>query len=124
MTALKQVGPFVAYAAYIFFSGSSHDSGPPAGLSDKAAHFIAFGLMVPVAVYAVTYFAERLSYPVRVAVAVGAASGVGALLELVQFFLPWRTAEFLDWFADTCGALLVGAALLALRAAVPRVRRE
>jgi VanZ family protein len=118
LKAVKYVGPLVAYYAYILVAGSVRDGGPPSGMSDKVAHCIAFGLMVPIALLAVTYLSPRRAFAVQVAMAVAMASGLGALLEMWQYFLPWRTAELLDWVADTVGAMGVGAVALAFRASV------
>lgn len=109
MRAVKNLGPLTAYAVYVFVGGSQKGSAPPGGVSDKVAHFIAFGLMVPLAVLAVRYLLPRLSSVARMAVAIGVCSALGALLELWQLLLPWRSAELLDWGADTAGALVVGA---------------
>ena len=114
---VKYVGPLVAYATYIWIAGSLRDVGPPSGMTDKAAHCIAFGLMVPLALLAVRYLTPRRTFAVQVALAVAVASGLGALLEVWQLLLPWRSAEFLDWAADTVGALGVGGVALAFRAA-------
>jgi VanZ family protein len=114
--AVKYVGPLVAYGTYILVMGSVRDGGPPSGMTDKAAHFIAFGLMVPVALLAVTYLSPRRAFAAQVVAAVAVASGLGALLEVWQYLLPWRSAEFLDWVADTFGALGVGGVTLAWRA--------
>jgi VanZ family protein len=32
--------------------------------------------------------------------------GYGVLIELVQYFLPWRTADFFDVVANTVGLLM------------------
>ena len=116
--AVKYVGPLVAYATYILVAGSVRDGGPPSGMTDKAAHCIAFGLMVPLALWAVRYLSPRRAFSTQVAAAVAVASGLGALLEVWQLLLPWRSAELLDWVADTVGALGAGALHLAFRAAV------
>lgn len=109
MRAVKHLGPLTAYATYVFIAGSVKSSAPPGGLSDKAAHFIGFGLMVPLAALAVSYLAPRLSSLARIGVAVVVVSALGALLEFWQMLLPWRSAELLDWVADTGGAVLMGA---------------
>jgi VanZ family protein len=124
MKLARYVGPLVAYAVYIFFAGSIKDSAPPGGMSDKTAHAIAFGLMVPLAVHAAAYVAPRLGFAARVFAAVAVASALGGLLEIWQLLLPWRTSEVLDWVADTLGAVAVGLAFFAFDAAAPRQRRE
>lgn len=86
--------------------------GPPGAqrLNDKLLHFIGFGFAAWLWGRACRYLDPAA--PARtVALRGGLASSVlGALLELWQGFLPYRSAELLDWVADALGALL--AALL------------
>jgi VanZ family protein len=42
-----------------------------------------------------------------------ASTALGALLELWQAFLPYRSAELLDWVADALGAALAALLLVA-----------
>jgi VanZ family protein len=121
MSTVKHLGPLTAYTVYVFIAGSVRGSAPPGGISDKAAHFIGFGLMVPLALLAAGYFVPGRSPLTRTALAVAVASGVGALLELWQMCLPWRSAELLDWVADTAGAVAVGAVTLVYFRARERV---
>ena len=114
LAALTHLGPGLAYAAFIFMSGTSQDSAPPGQFSDKTMHFVAFGIMVPLAVLAFGYLVPRLSLARRVAIGILVSSALGALLELVQSFLPYRSCEMLDWIADTAGALMMGIGVIAL----------
>src|SRR5437588_125271 len=113
MKALKHIGPLVAYTVYIFIAGSLRGTSPPGDMSDKTAHFIAFGFMVLPALLATGHLAPRIAFPSRIAVASLTASAFGALLEVWQLFLPWRSSEWLDWVADTTGAATVALAVLA-----------
>ena len=123
MKAFKHVGPLMAYAVYIFVAGSWKGSAPPGGVSDKTAHFIAFGLMVLPALLALSYLAPRLAFASRLISAVVLASALGALLEVWQLLFPWRSSEFLDWVADTSGAVAIGMVVAVVRAATPKERR-
>lgn len=86
--------------------------GPPGAqrLNDKVLHFIGFGLIAWLWCRACRYLAPAA--PIWTAALRGglASAALGALLELWQAFLPYRSAELLDWVADALGALL--AALL------------
>jgi VanZ family protein len=42
-----------------------------------------------------------------------ASTALGALLELWQAFLPYRSAELLDWVADALGAALAAVLMAA-----------
>jgi VanZ family protein len=101
---LWYVTPAAVYLPYIFFEGTKNDPETPLGVSDKTAHFVAFGLMVPLFTRALRYFWPATPRWRLILAAAGLASLAGALLELWQSFLPFRTAEFLDWAADTVGA--------------------
>ncbi|MEN9663231.1 MAG: hypothetical protein RL324_2180 [Verrucomicrobiota bacterium] len=92
----------VALAAIIFVSSSRSplvDVGGIPGL-DKVVHFAVYGLL--------GVLLCRLGRGVRVtAVAILLASAYGASDEWHQSFVPSRSAEVADWFADTLGATVV-----------------
>ena len=104
------VAPAAAYLPYIFFEGTRDEPTTPLDVSDKTAHFVAFGLMVPLFTRALRYFWPAAPRGRLILAAAALASLAGALLEFWQSFLPFRTAEWLDWVADTVGA--VAAAVL------------
>lgn len=110
---LWYVAPVALYLPYIFFEGTKDDPTTPLDVSDKTAHFVAFGLMVPLFTRALHYFLPKAPRGRIVLASAGLASLAGALLEFWQAFLPYRTAELLDWVADTVGAL-VAACVVAL----------
>lgn len=83
--------------------------GPPGAqrLNDKLLHFIGFGGAAWLWCRAFRYLSPATAAR-TVAVRGGLAStALGALLELWQALLPYRSAELLDWVADALGALLV-----------------
>lgn len=92
----------VALAALIFVSSSRSqivDVGGVSGL-DKVVHFAVYGLL--------GVLVCRLGRGVRAtAVAILLASAYGASDEWHQSFVPSRSAEVADWFADTVGAAVV-----------------
>ena len=100
-----QVAPAVLYTAAIFYGGLIRMRElPQVGVvpTDKLLHAAVFGGL-----------ALLLARAVRFSVAhapllVGAfgASALGALLEICQAFVPYRSADLWDWVADTVGAAL------------------
>jgi VanZ family protein len=108
--AVSLLGPAVVYLVWIFVMGSVHFAPRPDEVNDKTAHFLVFGgLVVPVA----RATRQFCSLPPSLRLWLGAllASAFGALLEIWQAFLPHRSAEWLDWVADTAGAVVVALVL-------------
>lgn len=111
---------YAAAAAYLVcvFVGGSLKPGPQGGtISDKLVHFVAFGVMT-----FVTYPASSqlgAARGTKTSVQLGwlwtYTVGAGALLEVWQYFLPYRSTEFGDLVADTAGASLAVVMLLVLR---------
>lgn len=101
--------PAVLYVLAVFYAGTLGRPPLPdvGGLpQDKIVHFFAFGLMQVVIYRSVRFELAEIGLDRQLVVALVSTSGVGALLELVQATLPHRSAELLDWLADTAGALL------------------
>jgi hypothetical protein len=110
---MLHVAPALGCVATIFWLGSIHTAiNIPQGLfsKDKANHFVAFGVLTLLCVRAFRFEYANLGNKRTVAMSVAASSIVGALLEVWQVFLPYRTAELMDWVADTLGAVLAGLA--------------
>ena len=103
---MSRWAPVVVYMAAIFVVSGRSDPAMPAGFSDKSLHALAyFGL----AVLAFRAIAGRL--PARVtwgaAAAVLAISiGYGITDELHQLYVPGRSADVADLYADAIGASL------------------
>jgi VanZ family protein len=79
---------------------------PQFDLSDKLGHLLAFGFVQITHARAAEFLwdperSRRLVWGAAVS-----ATLVGALLEVWQAFLPYRSAEFLDLVADALGAVL------------------
>jgi VanZ family protein len=68
---------------------------------DKIAHFIAYAVLAALSLRA-TLTLRRIGTLLAVVVAV---SLLGAVDEWHQSFIPGRSMSFLDWCADTLGAL-------------------
>ena len=98
MTRLLAWIPAVAWAAVIF-ALSSRPRLPGPGLPgfDKAAHFAAYALLA----WLLAFATERSRLPVAVAVVL--ALLYGAADEVHQAFVPGRSPDVLDWFADAAG---------------------
>jgi VanZ family protein len=97
---------------------------PPAAPSvvgwDKLQHAVAFGGLVLVTLPALAWAAPESQLRPRLLVATAISTLFGAVLELVQAFSPPRTADVLDWIADTVGALAVAGAVYAVAALAGR----
>lgn len=103
--------PALLYTAVLLYAGVI-DVGPlpniPHVATDKLLHAVAFAGLAMLVELALL----RLPARKRHALSSGISAGVGALLELVQSALPYRSAELLDLLADIVGAVL-GTALMA-----------
>jgi VanZ family protein len=110
---LGYVLPALLYIVFLFWIGSIHTSltiPQDFFARDKVDHFAAFGLLVLLALRALRFEMDTATWGRLVVAAVGISSLLGALLELWQWLLPYRFAEFGDWLADTLGAVLAGLA--------------
>lgn len=111
------VMPAVLYVGAVFYGGSMATAAMPEMTlisADKFLHAIAFGGMQLVLLRAIRFELPALALEKQNVISLVLASGVGALLEFYQMALPHRSAELLDWIADTLGALLVAAVVHAL----------
>ncbi|MCF8241504.1 MAG: VanZ family protein [Melioribacteraceae bacterium] len=105
---------FVFYTLAVYWlillaltSFPSHSLPDITTLSDKVKHFIAYmglGFLLGLALHLQTKYkklgAGFLLYAVLI------ASVYGLLDEVHQMFIPYRSAEFLDWLADFGGSIL------------------
>ncbi|MEO7035396.1 MAG: VanZ family protein [Polyangiaceae bacterium] len=116
--------PAVAYVAALFYGGLIRMGElPELGFvpTDKLLHAAAFGGLALLLARAVHFSSARGS--LRKCLWLGAlgSSVLGALLEVCQHFVPYRSSDPLDWLADTVGAVLAVCAALALLRLVQRV---
>ncbi|HEY4103375.1 MAG TPA: VanZ family protein, partial [Polyangiaceae bacterium] len=108
--------PAAGYVAAIFYTGLIRLGHlPEVGFmpTDKFFHTVTFAGLVLFLVRALRFLAPRLKRAKSLCVAAVLSSVFGALLEVCQAFVPYRSADFWDWLADTVGAALA-AGLLAL----------
>jgi VanZ family protein len=109
------VVPAGLYVLAVFTAGSlgaAHLPGPELVTSDKLLHALAFAGMQLVLLRALRFQFPAWSFGRQNGLTFALASGLGALLELHQLALPHRSAEFLDWVADSMGAGLCAGILL------------
>jgi VanZ family protein len=91
--------------ALIFVISAQSKAPLPPELSDKQGHSIGYmGLAVTVSRALAGGLARGTSLPTAVA-AVAISSAYGASDEWHQSFVPGRSSDVHDWYADTLGAL-------------------
>lgn len=98
MKRLRHWLPAAAWAGVIFYL-SSQPRLPAPDLSnfDKVAHFGAYALLG----WLLAFATDRSRLPLALAVVLGVL--YGASDEIHQMFVPGRSPELLDWFADAAG---------------------
>ena len=95
-------------------SPSPYKTAPFPGF-DKVLHFGAFGLLALLTVLPSRKIPAWLSMIVLPA-------SIGAIIELVQMHIPFRSADILDWLADLAGCTLAFVGYLVFERI--RARRE
>jgi len=99
-------GPVVAYMALIFAISAQPQPPLPSQLSDKQGHSIGYmGLAVTVSRALAGGLTAGTQLPIAAA-AWALTSAYGATDEWHQSFVPGRSADVHDWYADATGALL------------------
>jgi VanZ family protein len=123
---LFQVLPALVYVAVIFCAGSLRATKlPQVNVPDKLVHLIAFGILQLLAYRAVRFEQPRKSVEMHLWTSAISTSAVGALLEIYQLFIKYRSAELLDWVADTVGAAPVALLIrVVVRRPIPSVGAE
>jgi VanZ family protein len=102
------LAPAVLSVVAAFYLGSARGEDLPTpdfNFADKVGHFLAFGFVQLTHTRAIRFLLEPSRHPGHLFVAAGFASAWGGLLEIWQMFLPYRTAEWADFIADSAGAL-------------------
>lgn len=116
------------WAATIFYlsslTGKEIERISPFDFWDKAMHFSAYAAGAVTLAAALRWSTD---WPWRKIILIGtlAISFYGVTDEIHQIFTPFRSADVVDWFADTLGAF-AGVQLFALvhRLATPSVRKQ
>ena len=105
-------GPVVGYAGMVFFlSAQSHpEEQLPSflleGVSDKVLHAVEYGILSLLCYRAFRWAAGPAVARQAVMLAIVTASVYGLTDEVHQFFVPFRESSWLDWLADTIGAVI------------------
>ena len=99
-------GPVAAYMLFIFFVSAQAQPPLPAQISDKQGHSLGYmGLAVTVGRALAGGIVRGTSLPVALTAA-AIASAYGASDEWHQSFVPGRSSDINDWYADSVGALM------------------
>jgi VanZ family protein len=123
LSFVTQVAPAILYAAAIFYGGLIRMGElPEVGVvpTDKLLHACVFGGLAMLIVRAVRFCVSGLSLPKQLLAGAFGASLLGALLEVCQAFVPYRSADVWDWVGDTVGAALAIGAWFACSRFFPR----
>jgi VanZ family protein len=114
--------PAALWAAMIFaLSSTAKLPAPPAGLTDKHAHLVTYGMLAALLVWGLTDRSLARTTWATAAAAVALAALFGASDEWHQSFVPGREVSALDLAADITGAAIAAVALRAW--AIIRARR-
>ena len=112
------VVPALLYCAVLFWAGLiplKSLPGPDFELADKAWHLLAFGGLAGLLSRVLRHFGRPVLAAARDAALV--ATALGGLLEVLQSFTSYRSADWADFLADSMGTALAYAALRGLHAA-------
>lgn len=101
---LRLWGPVVGYMAVIFIESSMSSAPLPGRINDKVAHAGGYALLGALCARALAGGFPLPLPLVRVAAAVAIAAIYGASDEWHQAFVPQRSSDILDWYADITGA--------------------
>jgi len=116
---VSHVVPAVLCVAAIFYGGLIRMRElPEVGFmpTDKLLHALTFGGLAFLLMRSARFAWPRATRQKQLLLGALGSSALGALLEVCQAFVPYRSADPLDWLADTVGAgLLVGLLCLCWR---------
>ena len=121
---LRRWIPAILYMVLIFYSSSQSDPAPPLtrNVWDKALHAGGYAVLALLYVWALA--GEALTWTAIALTAIGLTSAYAASDEFHQVFTPGRIPDVRDWFADTLGAVLAVAGVLASTALRRRRRPQ
>lgn len=117
---LLDVLPALLYCGVLFWAGLiplKSLPGPDFEAADKVWHALAFGGLAGLGCRALKYAGRAPLLAARDSAL--AAIALGGLLELLQSFTTYRSADALDFLADSLGVAVAYAVLRALEAVSP-----
>jgi VanZ family protein len=98
------VGPVVALMAAIFLASSTSNPPAPPGVSDKVLHMAAYAALAVLVFRALSGGLPARLTRAAVLATVLITIGYGVTDEVHQMFVPQRSPELYDLFADAAGA--------------------
>ncbi|MEK7699682.1 MAG: VanZ family protein [Planctomycetota bacterium] len=99
----------LAYAAAIFRVSSEDTSSVPLlPHIDKVIHCVEYGILCLLICWSISSAHVSAKSIYKIALPIALTSIYGATDEFHQSFTPHRSVEFLDWMADTVGAMIAG----------------
>ena len=122
--------PVALYAGAIFFlsSQSYPEEQLPSflleGVSDKVLHAVEYGILSLLCYRALRWAAGSAVARQAVVLAIMTASVFGLTDEVHQLFVPFRESSWLDWLADTIGAVIGALSWRFLSSNEPRDGRD
>lgn len=109
LTAVTRLAALLVYAALILYFGTAQPQSIPAQellCQDKLLHAVAFGGLGVLIYRCYAWYWPRVDVRWAIGLPVAVSTTVGAVLELIQATLPYRSMEFADLLADFAGAAL------------------
>lgn len=109
LTFATHVLPALAYASAVFYGGLIRIGAlPQVGFvaTDKLLHALAFGGLALLLARAAQWARPGATLGKKLVLGCVGSSLLGLLLEVCQAFTAYRSADALDWLADTVGALM------------------
>jgi VanZ family protein len=116
--------PALGVTIWILIAGTSRNAPPGPQVSDKVLHFAAFATCSVLYVPVVSLWRRLDGARWRFFWAGALSLSLGAVLELWQSLLPFRSADWDDLWADTAGATVGACSALLLWRVLPALRER
>ena len=115
--------PALGYAVLVFYAGLIRIGAlPEVGFvaTDKLLHALVFGGLALLLARAAHWLRPNATLARKVWFGGVGAPVLGLMLEVCQAFTDYRSADVMDWIADTVGALVAVGLVFAVFAWIPR----